>query len=137
VGLLGATHWRPSSFDELARAMRSGRIQAIQVPYNPLEREVEREILPLAEELGLGVIGMRSLGEGSLLPGPQPGQLAPLGVRTWAQALIKWALSDLRVHAVIPATSNPDHAREDAAAGAGPWFGPEERRLVEELARSD
>ena len=135
VRFLGATHYSASAFDELARVMRTGRIDAIQIPLNPFEREVEREILPLAEELGLGVIVMRPLGEGSLLPGPDPGRLQPLGVETWAQALIKWALSDPRVTAVIPATTSADHARENAAAGAPPSFGPDERRLVEELAR--
>jgi hypothetical protein len=28
-----------------------------------------------------------------------------------------------------------EHARENARAGAPPWFGPGERKLVEELAR--
>jgi len=28
----------------------------------------------------------------------------------------------------------PGHARENAAAGTGPAFGPDERRLVEQLA---
>ena len=133
IHFLGATHYAASAFGELAEVMRTGRIDAIQIPLNPREREVEREILPLAEELGLGVIVMRPLGgAGSLIPAPDPRELEPLGVATWAQALLKWALSDRRVTAVIPATRNPEHARENAAAGAPPWFGPEERRLVEE-----
>jgi aryl-alcohol dehydrogenase-like predicted oxidoreductase len=134
IRFLGATHYASSAFDELARVMRTGRIEAIQIPLNPYEREVERQILPLAEQLGLGVIVMRPLGEGALLPGPDESLLEPLGVETWAQALIKWALSDPRVTAVIPATTSAEHARENAAAGSPPWFGPDERRLVEQLA---
>lgn len=134
VRFIGATHYRASSFPELARLMRTGRLQAIQIPYNPFEREVEREILPLAEELGLGVIAMRPFGEGNLFPGPDPAKLAPLGVETWSEALLKWCLSDPRITAAIPATSKVAHMAQNAAAGSGPWFGPEERRLVEDLA---
>jgi len=107
------------------------------VPLNPHERECEERLLPLTEELGVAVIVMRPLGEGSLMRRPPtPEELEPLepfGVRTWAQALLKWALSDPRVDVVIPATTNPEHARTNAAAGRPPWFGPEERRLVERL----
>ena len=135
ISHLGATHYSPSAFQELEAVMRTGRIDVIQIPYNPLERDVERRVLPLAEELGLGVICMRPLGgEGRLMPGPDPRELEPLGVSSWAEALLRWALSDERIDVVIPATSRIDHARENAAAGAGPWFGPEERRHVERLA---
>jgi aryl-alcohol dehydrogenase-like predicted oxidoreductase len=135
VRFLGATHYAASAFDELAAVMRSGRIEAIQIPLNPREREAEREILPLAEELGLGVVVMEPLGgAGSLIPAPHHKQLEPLGDLTWAQALLKWALSDPRVTAVIPATRNQAHAHENAAAGSPPWLGPEDRELVERLA---
>jgi aryl-alcohol dehydrogenase-like predicted oxidoreductase len=136
IGLLGATHYAASAFDELATVMRSGRIQVIQIPYNPDEREVERELLPLAADLGLGVLVMRPLGSGGLGAGPGPDVLAELGVESWAEAVLKWVLSDPRVHVAIPATSNPDHARANARAGEPPWFNEDERRLVEQLWRA-
>ena len=135
IDLIGATHYQASAFDELARVMRTGRIQAIQVPYNPRQREAEREILPLAADLGLGVIAMRPLGgAGAVIPEPrQGGWQEALTVESWAEALLRWALSDERIHVVIPATSSPAHATANARAGLEPAFGPDERRLVERL----
>jgi aryl-alcohol dehydrogenase-like predicted oxidoreductase len=108
------------------------------VPYNPVQREVERTILPLADELGLGVLLMRPLGEGQLVRRqPSPDQLTPLrpfGVTTWSQALIKWSLSDPRVHVSLAATAHPGRLAENAAAGSPSRFGPEERAYVLRLA---
>jgi aryl-alcohol dehydrogenase-like predicted oxidoreductase len=138
VRAIGATHYSPATFDELATVMRTKRIDALQVPYNPYEREVERLILPLAQELGLGVVVMRPFAEGALLrrwPDPEDlGPLEPFGVRTWPQALLKWILSDPRCHVAIPATSRPGRITENAQAGDPPWFGPEERDLVAGMA---
>jgi diketogulonate reductase-like aldo/keto reductase len=138
VGRIGVTHYSAAALEELEQALRTGRFETLQVPLNPHERECEERLLPLAEELGVAVIVMRPLGEGSLMRRPPAAdELAPLepfGVRTWAQALLKWALSDPRVDVVIPATTNPAHARANAAAGEPPWLGPDERRLVERLA---
>lgn len=138
IDVIGATHYSPAAFDELAVIMRTGRIGMVQVPYNPRERDVERMILPLAAELGIGVLVMRPLGGGSLAtraPSAKELQaLAPFGVTTWAQALLRWALSDPRVTAVIPASSRVERISENAQAGSGPWFGRQERALVDRLA---
>jgi aryl-alcohol dehydrogenase-like predicted oxidoreductase len=123
IGFLGATHYSAGAFAELEEVMRTGRIDAIQVPYNPREREAERRILPLAAELDLGVIAMRPLGGGSLIR------------RFDATELLKWTLSDERVHVAIPATSSVAHARVNTAAGTPPWPSPGERERLIGTAR--
>jgi diketogulonate reductase-like aldo/keto reductase len=139
VGRIGVTHYSPSAFDGLAEALRTTRFDVVQLPYNPWERECERTLLPLAAELGVAVIAMRPVG-GSGQDGRRrreltDGEREALGVETWTQALLKWALADERVDLVIPATRSPEHARENAAAGDGPPLDAEQRALVERLAR--
>ena len=108
----------------------------------------ERELLPLAAELGVAVIVMRPLGEGALVRRPPSERdLAPLrafGVETWGQALLKWVLSDERVDLAIPATSRPERAARERrrrraavvrrrgarARGAARGMKPDESRTV-------
>jgi len=138
IDIVAATHWQASAFDELEAVMRTGRIAAIQVPYNPRERVVEQRILPLAQDLGLGVILMRPFAAGGLVGrSPSAAELAPLaaqGVTTWPQALLKYGLSHPATSVSIPATTRPERMAENAAAGDGPWFGPDEKALLERLA---
>ncbi len=104
--------------------MRTGRIQAIQIPYNPRQREVEKQILPLAQDLGIGVVVMRPFGEGALVKhSPPQAELDAIGVKTWPEALLKWGLSDPRITVAIPASSKPERVRANAAAGDGPVAG--------------
>jgi aryl-alcohol dehydrogenase-like predicted oxidoreductase len=134
----GITHYQPSAFRELVSIARSENIDTIQIPYNPFERSVEREVLPVAAERQLGVIVMRPFGEGTLLrktpPAPALRPFRDFGCGSWPQVLLKWILSDPRISVVIPATRDATHLHANAAAGSGPWFGPAERSEVVDLA---
>ena len=134
----GVTHYQPSAFSELAEIARTEQVDTVQIPYNPIERAVEQEILHIAAERQLGVIVMRPFGEGALLRQTPPNDsLRPFrrfGCTTWPQVLLKWVLSDRRVTVVIPATRDAAHLRANVVAGDGPWFGPDERAEVVMLA---
>jgi aryl-alcohol dehydrogenase-like predicted oxidoreductase len=134
VRAVGATHYQESAFRDLAALMRSKRLNMVQIPYNPLRRAAERELLPLAESLGLGVLVMSPLQQGILDRTPSPEQLRELCVATWAQAILKWVASDPRVSTVLTATHQADHVRENAVAGGSPFFTPEQRALVVRIA---
>jgi diketogulonate reductase-like aldo/keto reductase len=137
IGSLGVTHYQASAFDELATALRTTKFQVLQVPYNPWERECERELLPLCAELGVAVIAMRPLGgsgeDGRRRVRLSDADLERLGVESWAEALLRWALADERVDAVIPATSRPERAAANARAG-GETLDADQRAYVESLA---
>lgn len=135
VRAAGATHYQASAFPELAEVMRTGRLDAIQIPYSPLATDAAERILPLAEEMGLGVLVMSPLQGGILDARPSPAELRELGVETWPQAVLRWIVSDPRVSCVLTATQTPGHAAENAAAGSPPWLDDDQRRLVAEIAR--
>jgi diketogulonate reductase-like aldo/keto reductase len=138
IGWLGVTHYQASAFAELAEALETGRFDVLQIPYNPWERDCEEQLLPLAAARGVAVIAMRPLGgsgnDRRRIVEPSAAALAELGCESWAEALLRWALADQRVDAVIPATSRPERAVANARAGAGLHLSPDQRALVEQLA---
>jgi aryl-alcohol dehydrogenase-like predicted oxidoreductase len=134
VRAVGATHYQESAFGDLADLMASGRLDMVQIPYNPLRRAAERKVLPLAESMGLGVFVMSPLQQGILDRRPTPAELKELGVETWAQAILKWIASDPRVSTVLTATHRVERAGENARGGDPPFFAKEQRDLVVRIA---
>jgi aryl-alcohol dehydrogenase-like predicted oxidoreductase len=66
VGFSDFPAWLVSRADALAEAMRWTRPAAIQVEYNLAARDAERELIPMAEELGLSVLDWSPLAGGVL-----------------------------------------------------------------------
>ena len=120
IGMLGVSAMVPDAYPTIMDLMRQGRVDAVQIPYNVMNRGVENELLPLAEELGTGILMMEPLQKGRyVLDLKQQPDLTPLrdyGLNTWAQALLAWVISDRGVSSAIPTTSRPERIQENAQA---------------------
>ncbi len=141
IGQLGLTYWRDRAFgggtaSELEEAMRTGVFDVIQIPLNPVERDMEERILPLAKELGIGVMVMRPFAEGSLLSSSRR-SVPPkeTGCATASEALLRWGLSDARVAVTLPATLDLGHLIANTAAGSAPPLDEEQRTAIAALYR--
>nr|WP_034490855.1 aldo/keto reductase [Afifella pfennigii] len=121
VGITTSEGRRHGLFEEI---MARETLDAVQVTYNPLDREVEERILPLAAERGTAVIVNRPFRQGALtrrLEGEKlPDFAAEIGASSWAQLILKFILAHPAVTVVIPATTRPEHASENMAASGGP-----------------
>jgi diketogulonate reductase-like aldo/keto reductase len=119
---------------DLATIMRRERLDFIQATYNPIDREVEQRILPLARERGIAVIINRPFQQGALirrLEGrPLPAWAREIGARSWAQIILKFIVSHPAVTCAIPATTVVAHARENVNAARGPLPDEEMRRRI-------
>jgi diketogulonate reductase-like aldo/keto reductase len=137
VRYIGITHYTARAHGEVARLMQREPLDFVQINYSVAERQAEQVILPLAAELGIAVIANRPLATGAALgplrTTPLPPWASELGCRSWPQLLIKFVISHPAVTCAIPATSNPQHLRDNLAAGLEPLPDADMR---EEIARA-
>jgi diketogulonate reductase-like aldo/keto reductase len=120
VGITTSEGRRHGEFEQI---MQKEPLDFIQVTYNVLDREVERRILPLAQERGMAVIINRPFREGDLIRKvarqPLPGFANEIDCTSWAQLLLKFIVSHPAVTCAIPATTRVDHVRENMSASQG------------------
>ena len=119
----GITHYNSSAYGEVAKLLRSEKFDFLQINYSLLEREAEKEILPLAQERGVAVIVNRPFGGGNLFSRvrekPLPEWAREFDCQSWAQFLLKWIIAHPAVTCAIPATSKARHLADNMPGGVG------------------
>ena len=130
IRYVGVTHYTESSFDALEKIIRSEKVDFIQLPYSVGMRAAEKRLLPAAAESGTAVIVNEPFQGGNLFSStrgkPLPEWAGPFG-SSWAQLFLKFIVAHPAVTCVIPATTNPEHMRDDVLAGSGQMLGERER----------
>jgi diketogulonate reductase-like aldo/keto reductase len=130
----GITTSHGRRLDAMESALKRERFDTMQVTYSLADRSAEHRLLPLAAERQTGVIVNRPFDGGALVDRLSgyalPSWAAEIGCSTWAQVCLKWIVSHPAVTCAIPATSNPDHMRENMAAIQEPLPDPALRRTI-------
>jgi diketogulonate reductase-like aldo/keto reductase len=137
---IGVTHYHAGAHDRVADYIRRGGIDFIQINYSLAEREAEQRLLPLARERGVRVLINRPFGAGSLFRDtrnkPLPSFAGELNATSWAELFLKFVISHPAVTCAIPATSNPEHLRQNMNAGRGPMPDEAMRKRIAALTRT-
>jgi diketogulonate reductase-like aldo/keto reductase len=132
----GITHYTTSAFNDMERIMRSDKPDFVQISYSIETRAAEERLLPLAAELGIGVIANRPFETAALFREvrgkPLPTWANDIGCASWPQFFLKFILSHPAVTCAIPATADPEHLADNLRAGYGPL---PDQRMRERMAR--
>jgi aryl-alcohol dehydrogenase-like predicted oxidoreductase len=111
----------------------------VQIDYSIDNRAAEKTILPMAAEIGVGVLTALPYGNGRLFKAVHGKELpdwARVFADSWGHFFLKYLLGDSRVTAVIPGTGNPAHMTDNAGAMRGPLPDPDQRRRMIEFVES-
>ena len=135
VRYIGTTSTRHSHFDDLVDVMREEPIDFIGVNYAIDDRRAAEDILPIAEELGIGVLVYLPFGRSRLWKriGDRkvPQWAREFGINSWAQFFIKYVAAHRAVTVVTPATSKPHHMLDNLGAVVGELPGKALRKRME------
>lgn len=141
VRYVGITHYRADAHDKLAAIVRAEPLDFLQINYSLTTPDAGERLLPLCRERGVATLINRPFEDGSvfrrLAREPVPGWATDeLGIRSWAQFLLKWILADEAATCVIPGTSSPRHMLDNLHAGLGPLpDAPQRARLAADFPR--
>ncbi|MCO7593924.1 MULTISPECIES: aldo/keto reductase [Pseudomonas] len=134
---VGITHYLASGQDEVARIVRSEPLDFIQINYSVNAPEAARELLPLCQDKGVAVLINRAFDDGRLFARVKdqalPGWAAQVGIGSWAQLFLKFAISHPAVTTVIPATSRPERQLDQLKAGTGPLLSEAQQQALVKL----
>lgn len=137
VRYVGLTHYLESAHDDLADMVRKHKPDFLQINYSVGARGAEKRLFPEAKDLGVAVMINRAFEDGRLfsrVKGKElPGWAREAGVGSWAQAFLKFALSQPAVTVVIPATGKPDRQADNLKAGKGPGLDEAQRKSLIEM----
>ncbi|MBX3693329.1 aldo/keto reductase [Dokdonella sp.] len=136
---VGITHYVDRGLPELEQLMRNEKLDFIQIHYSVNAANAAKTVLPLAQDKGIAVLVNRAFDDGRLFARvkerPLPGWAAEIGVTSWSQMFLKFAISHPAVTAVIPATSKPERQADQLKAGHGPLLSSAwQRELVDTFA---
>ncbi|MGH8439788.1 MAG: aldo/keto reductase [Pseudomonas sp.] len=136
---VGVTHYVDGGLDELERILRQEQLDFIQIHYSVNSPAAARTVLPLAQDKGVAVLINRAFDDGRLFARVKgqalPAWAAELGIGSWAQLFLKFAISHPAVTTVIPATRRPDRQLDQLKAGNGPLLSDAQRKqLIEQFA---
>ena len=134
---VGVTHYQEHAQDELADIVQANKPDFLQINYSVATRGAEKRVLPLAKDLGVAVLINRAFEDGKLFGRVKDRQLpewaAPAGITSWAQAFLRFVLSNPAVTVVIPATGKPNRQSDNLLAGSGAPLTDEQRKSLIEI----
>ena len=119
----GVSNFDSDDLDELLEVAGEGRIACNQVLYHLRERAIEQAVLPWCEEHGVAVVAYSPFGHAGGFPGPRTAggrvlkEIADKHHATPRQAALRFLVRRPSLFA-IPKASVPEHAEENARAGA-------------------
>jgi len=123
IRYIGITTSHGRDHDELISILKKEPFDFVQFSYNVLNREVERYLLPLAQDKGIATIINRPFQKGNLFRLTKgkalPSWASQCDCGSWAQVFLKFVVSHPAVTCIIPATSKVKHMTDNMQAGFG------------------
>lgn len=137
---IGVTTHRSSQHPDMLKALNNRPLDSIQVNYSLLNRDADREVLPLALDKGVAVTVNIPYARGELfnvVDGRElPVWAAEFDAHSWGQFFLKYIIAHPAVTVVVPGTSKVRHLEDNMGAARGRLPDQAMRKRMEEVIDS-